>query len=233
MNQLFAPEALSSRFPLARTRDLITQNLEDELLIYDCRINKALSLNKVSKFVWENCDGSNDLSALAEKIGRSLSHPITEEAIWMAIDQLKKEDLMESVGEESTRFDGISRRELIRKVGLTSAVALPMICAIIAPSAAHAQSIGLLANGTSCSANSECSSNKCQGVCCSSISNPGANAPGYFFGAASCRTTDAACQTDWGAACCSGKASLSTINGLCFFPGEFQCECDPYNQAST
>lgn len=218
----------SAKLPLAKMQDLVIQDLEDELLIFNLKSNKALSLNKTLKLVWESCDGKTGISEIAEKLSLKLNQPVSKELILLAVEQLKKENLLADGEDLHLDLAGLSRREMIKKVGLASAVALPMICVIVAPTAANAQSSSLFANGAACSENSECSSSNCQDVCCSSISTSNAAAPGYYFGGSSCRTTDAACQSDWASACCSGKASLSTISGLCFFGGEFQCECDPY-----
>jgi hypothetical protein len=66
---------------------------------------------------------------------------VPEEVVWLALDQLKKENLLENGGEIPTKFSGMSRREVIRKVGLATAIALPVIAGLVAPTAAQAQSI--------------------------------------------------------------------------------------------
>jgi len=58
----------------------------------------------------------------------------------LALDQLKKENLIENKDEIVADFNGMSRREVIRKVGLASVVALPLISSLVAPMAVSAQS---------------------------------------------------------------------------------------------
>ncbi|NJM54459.1 MAG: hypothetical protein HC846_14440 [Blastocatellia bacterium] len=70
--------------------------------------------------------------------------------ISFTLDLLQKANLIEIENYQSI-FKGISRREAIRKIGVSSAIALPIIFSIAAPSAVAAASIcapGLLANGT-------------------------------------------------------------------------------------
>lgn len=43
--------------PLARMNDLVVQNLDTEVLIYDLKINKAFNLNETLKIIYEACDG--------------------------------------------------------------------------------------------------------------------------------------------------------------------------------
>ncbi len=62
----------------------------------------------------------------------------TDEVIYFALDQLQKANLIE--GEKIQIFQGLSRREIFKKVGLASMIALPMISSLIAPKAVNAQS---------------------------------------------------------------------------------------------
>ena len=100
--------------------------------------------------------------------------------IWLALNQLKVDKLLDKNIEIESKFNGLSRREVVKKVGLATMIALPMIASIIAPSAAMAQSGStLLANRFfPCTANSQCQSNSCQPsamYCC----NPGVRDFGF------------------------------------------------------
>jgi hypothetical protein len=59
----------------------------------------------------------------------------------LALNDLKKNGLVEYDADKVNEFGGLSRREMIRKVGLASMVALPAIMSIVAPMAVHAQSV--------------------------------------------------------------------------------------------
>lgn len=53
--------------PKVRDTDIIVQELDRELLIYDLKINKAYALNEALKIVYLACDGETsdeDLSSI-------------------------------------------------------------------------------------------------------------------------------------------------------------------------
>ena len=92
-----------------------------------------------------------------------------EDAVWLALDQLKDEQLIENYKGSSGYFQGLTRREIIRRVGLTSMVALPFVTSIVAPKAVNAQSIdkcalespGDFSDGCPCQNNPDCVSGCC------------------------------------------------------------------------
>ncbi len=132
--------------PKARTSNLVVQEASGETLIYDLENNKAYCLNATSSLVWKHCDGERDVVEVKEAIGRELNKPIAEEMVWLALDQLKSDDLLESFDEQGSPLEGLSRRQVIRKIGLASVVALPLISSLVAPEASMAQSgLGVLA----------------------------------------------------------------------------------------
>ncbi|NNF00297.1 MAG: PqqD family protein [Pyrinomonadaceae bacterium] len=131
----------------ARTAQLIIQETEKELLVYDLNTNRAICLNETSALVWKNCDGVNTAADIAKNIGDSTGHSVDEELVWFAIEQLDKENLLDGSEEIPQRFSGLSRRELIRKVGIGSMIALPIVSSLVAPQSFHAQTcVGVGAN---------------------------------------------------------------------------------------
>jgi hypothetical protein len=126
--------------PTSRQSDIVVQELKGEILIYDLKINKAFCLNETSALVYELCDGNNSISDISKQLTKKLKQPVSEDLIWLAIDQLKQDNLLENSPEIETKFEGLSRREVIRKVGIASMIALPVISSLIAPTAAMAQS---------------------------------------------------------------------------------------------
>ena len=131
----------SQNNPRRRKDEIIVQELNGEVLIYDLKSNKAICLNEVSSLVWDACDGNQSVSEISQAIGKKLNSPANEDIVWLALDQLKKEKLIDNGAEIVSKFDGISRREVIRKVGLGTMIALPLITSLVAPTAANAQSI--------------------------------------------------------------------------------------------
>lgn len=133
--------------PKARTREIVVQEMDSETLVYDLKTNKALCLNQVSAIIWKNCNGTNSISDIIDNASIEMKTIISEELVEFAIDQLRKENLLENADEIELNISNLSRREAIRKIGLSSAILLPMITFVIAPAASQAQSV-CLANGT-------------------------------------------------------------------------------------
>ena len=130
----------SQNKPVRRKDDIIVQELNGEVLIYDLKANKAVCLNETSSLVWDACDGNQSVSEISQAIGKKLNSPANEDIVWLALDQLKKEKLIANGAEVVSKFDGMSRREVIRKVGLGTMIALPLVTSLLAPTAANAQS---------------------------------------------------------------------------------------------
>ena len=126
--------------PAARKSDIVTQDSLDETLIYDLKTNKAFCLNETSALVWQLCNGRNSVSEISDAMSVQLKTLVSEDLVWLAVDQFSKDGLLENGDTINNHFSGLSRREAIRKVGFASVVALPVIHSLIAPNAAHAQS---------------------------------------------------------------------------------------------
>ena len=132
----------SGFYPMSRHEELVVQELTGEVLIYDLKIDKAFSLNETSAEVWKLCDGTKSVGEITALISEKINSPVTQDLVWLALEQLKKENLLDNGDLLASRFKGVSRRELIKKVGLTTAIALPVISSLVAPTAAQAQSAG-------------------------------------------------------------------------------------------
>lgn len=155
--------------PLARKADIVVQDLRDEILIYDLVTNKALALNKTSSIVWQYCDGTKTIKDIADLLSIKFKTIITNDFVWMSLEQLKKKNLIEIGSLQFTPFEGLSRREMVRKVGLSSLIALPIISSLIVPTAVNAASgcfpltnnANENPNGCACDTNSDCTSTCC------------------------------------------------------------------------
>jgi hypothetical protein len=126
--------------PVNRKASVVIQEHGKELLIYDLNANKAFCLNETSAAIWQICDGRNSVSAIAEEISRQFNLTINADFVWLALDQLRKNNLLENSADVVIDFGGLSRREVIRKIGLATMAALPLILSLIAPSPTHASS---------------------------------------------------------------------------------------------
>lgn len=116
--------------------DLVVQEVRDELLVYDLNNNKAHCLNKTAAMVWNACDGRSAVTDIARSIGLETGGNVSDDIVWMAIDQLRENDLLETPSALSAYSR--SRREAIKKIGLASVVALPVVASLVAPQSALA-----------------------------------------------------------------------------------------------
>lgn len=115
-------------FPKADCRNIVQQNAENELLLYNLLIHKVFCLNQTSRDIYNLCDGANDIAEIAVKT------KLPETVVKLAINDLSKQDLLTEQVEIQT-----SRRDLLRNIALTS-IALPIVTTLIAPNAARAAS---------------------------------------------------------------------------------------------
>ena len=191
--------------PKSRKRNLVEQEVDGELLIYDLESNKAFCLNPTSSLIWHACDGNRTVDQINDLLGKQLQAQTDEDIVWLALDQLSKENLIAPPVDLESKFQGMSRRQIIKKIGVGSMIALPVVASLVAPTATHAQT--LLPNGA------------VSGTVTSAVGNCGT--PG-----AGARTT--ACDNQTGPACASGNAAEQP--GSCNASGigsSWSCVCVP------
>jgi len=157
--------------PKSRKENLVVQELEGEVLIYDLEKNKALCLNQTSALVWQSCDGSRTIAEIGDVVGKQLNSQVGEDLVWLALDQLSRENLIDNKSEIKTRFAGMSRREAVRKVGLASLVALPVIASLTAPVAA--QTASACNTGVTCTCTISGMDAGGSGMACTATANTG------------------------------------------------------------
>jgi hypothetical protein len=148
--------------PEARKEGLVVQHLSDEVLIYDQRRHKGHCLNQTAALVWKHCDGKTSTSEIAHLLEEELNTPVKEEVVWLALEQLGKTHLLSK--QVTLAQPGMTRREVMKRIGLAAAVALPVVMSITAPTAVQAATCK--ASGQPCSTSAECcvpicTANKC------------------------------------------------------------------------
>jgi hypothetical protein len=117
--------------PIARKNDLVVQETSDEVLVYDLKTSKAHCLNGSAALVWKSCNGNNSVADIVREFESNGMGAVSEDFVWLAIDQLNENNLLEN--KASARFNGHSRRQALKTIGLASVVALPVIASLIAP----------------------------------------------------------------------------------------------------
>jgi hypothetical protein len=122
----------SNRKPLARSKELVVEELKDELLVYDLKSDHAHCLGVTAARVWRACDGNTSVEALAATLD------LDSDTVARSLDELAACDLLDAGPELGA---GWTRRELtvrVAKVG-AAAAAVPLIVSVTAPSPAEAQ----------------------------------------------------------------------------------------------
>jgi hypothetical protein len=110
--------------PAARTERLVVRDFGDEAVVYDLDTDQVTHLDAAAAAVWRLCDGTHDFDQLAETTG-------------LPADQTAETLLrLDDAGLLAVR--GLSRRDLLRRVG--TVVALVPLLSVAAASAAAASS---------------------------------------------------------------------------------------------
>ena len=164
-------------FPLARRDDLVIEQLADEVLVYDRNSDQAHCLNKMASSIWNNCTGANNIDEIAAAVESELKCPVSRQAVILGLENLAAFDLLEQTPAPTFPSSGMPRRQLIKTLGLTSAVALPLIVSIVAPTAAHAATVDPCAtapfpDGCPCTGDSDCQSFNCNAGQCGAALKP-------------------------------------------------------------
>ena len=162
-------EQESTYLPKARTQELVCQRLDDEVLIYDLKRHKAHCLNRTAYLIFQTCDGKKTVSDITQELTRELEESVSEEIVWVALHRLGKARLLEQSAIATTGTN-LARREVLRKLGLATAIALPIVTSIVAPESVQAQSC--------LTANQDCSTMAGSIPCCSGLACTGTNPSG-------------------------------------------------------
>src|SRR4051794_32969085 len=99
--------------PKSRQKNLVVQELTDEVLIYDLTADKAFCLNRTAAFIWQHADGETTVGQLTHLLQKNLRTPVDQSAVWFALEQLGKDSLLENKVAAPPIFAGMNRRELI------------------------------------------------------------------------------------------------------------------------
>ncbi len=156
---------------MARQNGLVVQEMPDEVLVYDLDTNKAHCLNQSAALVWKSCDGSNSVGDIVRQFESNGGGKVTEDFVWLAIDQLNENGLLQSA--ITPKFQGQSRRQVLKTIGLASMVALPVIASLVAPSNALGAVSCTCGSPLDCTPKTQCpSTNNCN---LSSVCAPNTN----------------------------------------------------------
>lgn len=152
--------------------------LADETLVYDLTAHRATCLNGLAASVWQNCDGTRDITALARAVGAA-DLAVVQQAVQKLADAGLLVDtalLTETVTladtdkrtDRSARYVDqtvdAGRRAAMQKLVAGAAIAAPIVTTMTVPTAAQAASCGNA--GEACVPGSCCPGNGCVGGFC-------------------------------------------------------------------
>jgi Coenzyme PQQ synthesis protein D (PqqD) len=138
--------------PKVRSTRFLTEELPDELLIYDVDRNEAHCLNGSAARVWTLCDGQRTVADIARMLDGDLEPERAEAVVWCALDLFAEKHLLEGdVVQDGPvlrdRPTDMTRRQMVLRLGLVVGL-LPVVESIVAPPAALAQSGSTAFTGT-------------------------------------------------------------------------------------
>ena len=124
--------------PHARTEDILTESVGNELILYDRKTQKAHRLNETAAFVWRHCDGTKTVADLTGLLHAELGTPEDQVLVSLALDRLQAGDLLQTPlsAQAVSRRDAIKR---LRAVGIVTAL-IPVVASIAVPLPAAADS---------------------------------------------------------------------------------------------
>lgn len=154
--------------PQARTEDLVTRELPDEELVYDLKTHQAHCLNKSASAVWKQCDGQKTIEEIARLLQQETNELISTSLVQAALHQLSKANLLEQQAAFAVEKPNQLRREILRRMGLGAAAAIPLVTSIIAPLTAQAMSCVVTGSIGNCTA---VGGNDCCSTCCNNTTN--------------------------------------------------------------
>jgi hypothetical protein len=158
--------------PVTRRAGLLIRELPDELLVYDRRSHRAHCLNRTAATVFLRADGTRTMAEIARLVApdETAGEPVVAEAL----DRLGEAGLVEVGPPESV----LTRRDVVRRMGLGAAILLPAVASILAPTPAEAAaSCEYISFGGSCAgkaiSNTPCSCYGSPGSLCTGTCIPG------------------------------------------------------------
>lgn len=155
----------AERMPRARQQGLIIENLPGEVLVFDSERDRAHCLNQTAALVWKYCDGKTTVSEMARNLERDLNSPnVDERMVSYALEQLSRDHLLEESIVPAAMLSGLTRRQMVRTLGIAAVIAVPVVTSIVVPTAQAATSCS--APGQPCGSSATCCSGLCSGGTC-------------------------------------------------------------------
>lgn len=157
-------ESVDRGTPLARSENLVVEELGDEVLVYDLERHRAHCLSVTAALVWRRCDGETHVTSVGAGLG------LDADTVDRALDELVACELLETGAAPATSSPtGSTRRQVMVKAAKTGAAvaAVPLIVSVAAPLPVQAATLAhclALGNGIGNCGNACCQGGT--GCCC-------------------------------------------------------------------
>ncbi|HEX4006741.1 MAG TPA: PqqD family protein [Acidobacteriaceae bacterium] len=131
--------------PCARRKDIVTETLAAETIVYDQANHRAHSLNRTVALVWASADGKKSVEEIAGILHRETGIPEDRNVVLLALEELSTAGLLETPATQGAGPALMTRRQLARRLAMAgaTAAALPLVATVLAPTPAMASSSGL------------------------------------------------------------------------------------------
>jgi hypothetical protein len=209
-------------FPAARADGLLIEQIGSETVVYDTEAKQAHCLRGLASVLFTSADGKTSAEDLAAHAEKTLGEPVTYIQVQEAIAQLEACALLDT---PLLIHDGMSRRDLVRRVGYAGAAATvvsPLITTLLTPATALAAS-SIASGCAGCGQNHDCASNHC----CQDVAGKQCNQGCCVEHDNSCH----ACNCTSGTTGCECTVAASDLpNGcpcICGTPGCVNVPCCP------
>lgn len=116
--------------PVARHIDVVSEEVGNELVLYDCRTHRAHTLNPTAALVWRHATGHNTVQDVTALVARELQTSPDSDLVIAALRSLSDAGLVDCDA------PGVTRRDALKR----SAYLMPFVLSVTAPTPAEAQS---------------------------------------------------------------------------------------------
>ena len=130
----------NQKLPRARHEDLLVEEVANETLIYDLQRHRAHCLNASAELIWKHCDGKTTVGEMKSILEKRYHSEMDDDLIKYTIDKLAKANLLDEKASAMNLSAGLSRRDLVKRIGLSAAILIPAVTSLVAPEAAQAKS---------------------------------------------------------------------------------------------
>jgi coenzyme PQQ synthesis protein D (PqqD) len=119
--------------PLARTKNLVIQEVANESLVYDESSHEAHCLNRTAALVWRHCDGRTTIGEMVAILHGSVGTPNDPGVVELALQELQHAGLVDGRVAAFAGQPSVSRRRLLSRLstaGMAMALA-PLVTSVM------------------------------------------------------------------------------------------------------